>query len=237
MSTSSTFDLRSAASQLRHAVRGGQRISEALRPLADQGIGWLDLLRTLRLAFTLGMAEAGAVGGWRTGTHELSDADLDAALQPEIEALRPLWEPLDGAQVAAEPAAPATPDAAPAVQFEQSIPVLRIFDEAAARAFYVDFLGMQIDWEHRFEPDLPVYLQVSRGALVLHLTGHHGDACPGSAVYLHMRGVHVLQQELLAKQYKHARPGVQRMPWGVDHMEITDPFGNRLRFSEEVDGA
>lgn len=227
MSTPSVFDLKSAASQLRHAVRGGQPISQALRPLADQGIGWLDLLRTLRQAFTLGMAEAGAIGGWRTGTHELTDADLDAALQPEIEALRPLWEPLDGAPVATS--------AAPAIHFDPSIPVLRIFDEAAAQAFYVDFLGMQIDWEHRFEPDLPVYLQVSRGALVLHLTGHHGDACPGSAVYLRMRGVHALQQELLAKQYKHARPGVQRMPWGADLMEIFDPFGNRLRFSEEVD--
>ncbi len=26
------------------------------------------------------------------------------------------------------------------------IPILRIFDEAKARAFYVDFLGFTVDW-------------------------------------------------------------------------------------------
>ena len=31
-------------------------------------------------------------------------------------------------------------------------PILRIFDEAKAREFYVDFLGFKVDWEHRFEP-------------------------------------------------------------------------------------
>lgn len=237
MSTTPSFDLKTAATQLRHAVRSGQRISQALRPLADQGIGWLDMLRALRLAFTLGMSEAGAVGGWRTGTHELSDEDLDAALQPEIEALRPHWEALDAPTA---PPADISPASAPVrsvaagFQIHQAIPVLRIFDEDKAREFYVGFLGMTVDWEHRFEPDLPLYQQVSRAGLVLHLSGHFGDACPGSAVYLRMQGVHALQAELLAKRYKHARPGVQRMPWGVDHMELTDPFGNKLRFTEEI---
>ena len=30
-------------------------------------------------------------------------------------------------------------------------PILRIFDEAMAREFYVDFLGFKVDWEHRFD--------------------------------------------------------------------------------------
>lgn len=37
--------------------------------------------------------------------------------------------------------------------------ILRIFDEAKAKEFYVDFLGFTIDWEHRFESDLPLYMQ------------------------------------------------------------------------------
>ena len=64
-------------------------------------------------------------------------------------------------------------------QFEQTIPILRIFDEAKSKEFYVDYLGFAIDWEHRFEPGLPLYMQVSRDGLVLHLAGHHGDCCPG----------------------------------------------------------
>jgi catechol 2,3-dioxygenase-like lactoylglutathione lyase family enzyme len=34
----------------------------------------------------------------------------------------------------------------------KTTPILRIFDEAKAREFYVDFLGFKVDWEHRFEP-------------------------------------------------------------------------------------
>jgi hypothetical protein len=42
------------------------------------------------------------------------------------------------------------------------IQILRMFDEARAREFYMDFLGFAIDWEHRFAPGLPLYCQVSR---------------------------------------------------------------------------
>ena len=59
--------------------------------------------------------------------------------------------------------------------FGKTTPILRIFDEAKAREFYVDFLGFKVDWEHRFEPGLPLYLQVSKDGCVLHLSEHHGD--------------------------------------------------------------
>ncbi len=45
-------------------------------------------------------------------------------------------------------------------QTGSSIPVLRMSQEAAAKAFYVDFLGFEIEWEHRFEdsPESPLYM-------------------------------------------------------------------------------
>ncbi|MET0542634.1 MAG: glyoxalase superfamily protein, partial [Variovorax sp.] len=49
------------------------------------------------------------------------------------------------------------------MRFGSAVPILRIFDEAKAREFYVGFLGYKVDWEHRFEPGLPLYSQVSRG--------------------------------------------------------------------------
>jgi catechol 2,3-dioxygenase-like lactoylglutathione lyase family enzyme len=109
-------------------------------------------------------------------------------------------------------------------------PILRIFDEAKAREFYVDFLSFQVDWEHRFEPGLPLYMQVSRGECVLHLTGHHGDACPGAAVRIENRELDAYRAELIAKEYKHSRPGIEACPWGTREMSIADPFGNRLTF-------
>jgi uncharacterized glyoxalase superfamily protein PhnB len=76
-------------------------------------------------------------------------------------------------------------------------------------------------------------MQVSRGALCLHLSEHHGDACPGSTVFVRMRGVEALHRELTAKTYRYLRPGVERAPWGARVMEVTDPFGNRVRFNED----
>ncbi|WP_028605415.1 glyoxalase superfamily protein [Ottowia thiooxydans] len=111
------------------------------------------------------------------------------------------------------------------------IPILRMFDEAAARAFYVDFLGFKADWEHRFEPISPLYMQVSKGACVLHISGHHGDATPGGQVRIPCDDLRAYQQVLLAKLYANARPGVQEQPWGLD-MTIADPFGNRLTFTQ-----
>lgn len=125
----------------------------------------------------------------------------------------------------------ATKDALSATQV---IPIFRIFDVAKAKEFYVDFLGFQIDWEHRFEDSLPLYLQVSRGELVLHLSEHHGDACPGSTAFIRATGLQQYHQELLAKNYRYLRPGLELAPWNARCMEVIDPFGNRLRFSEDL---
>ncbi|CUX28143.1 glyoxalase superfamily protein [Agrobacterium genomosp. 13] len=120
----------------------------------------------------------------------------------------------------------------PDIGFRQIFPIIRIFDEAKAREFYVDFLGFQIDWEHRFGENFPLYMQVSRAGMALHLSGHHGDATPGSNVFVTMRGVQAFQQELAGKDYRFLKPGVEALPWG-EMMEVIDPFGNRIRFCEQ----
>lgn len=114
------------------------------------------------------------------------------------------------------------------------IPVLRVFDEAKVRQFYIDFLGFKIDWEHRFEENFPLYMQISKGDWVIHLTEHHGDCCPGAALMLQMQAVEVYQEELRQKQYKYARPSCEHTEWETVEMAITDPFGNRLTFYENV---
>jgi catechol 2,3-dioxygenase-like lactoylglutathione lyase family enzyme len=118
------------------------------------------------------------------------------------------------------------------IRFQQAIPILRIFDIDKAKAFYVDFLGFSVDWEHRFEHGLPLYMQISRGDLTLHLSEHHGDCTPGSTVFVIMNGLREFHQQISAKKYRNLRPGIQWMPWNAEVMEIIDPFGNRIRFNE-----
>lgn len=116
----------------------------------------------------------------------------------------------------------------------RTTPILRIFDEALARAFYVEFLGFAVDWEHRFEPGFPLYLQASRDACVIHLSEHHGDATPGSALRIAVDDLDEFHAELTAKDYGFARPGIESTPWGTREIRLTDPFGNRIAFTEAL---
>lgn len=117
------------------------------------------------------------------------------------------------------------------------VPILRIFDEAKALDFYVDYLGFRPGWRHRAAPDLPLYMEVSRDGCVLHLSEHHGDCCPGAALRIEADDVDTLHAELAAKPYRYARPSIEAMPWGSREMSIKDPFGNRLTFATTAPSA
>lgn len=113
-------------------------------------------------------------------------------------------------------------------------PILRIFDEAKAKEFYLNFLGFTIDWKHQFADDLPLDMGISKGDCVLHLSEHFGDCCPGAAIRIETDDVDAYSRELIAKQYKNARPGIESQPWGTREMAIHDPFGNRLIFTTTI---
>ena len=121
--------------------------------------------------------------------------------------------------------------AMPAIVIEPPIPIFRIFDVDKTKEFYCGFLGFALDWEHRFGDHFPLYCQVSRGGMVLHLSEHSGDASPGARAFIPVTGVRAFQAELAAKQYRYMKPGLRQAPWGLE-MEVIDPFNNRLTFCE-----
>ena len=114
------------------------------------------------------------------------------------------------------------------------VPILRSFDEAAARAFYIDFLGFEIVFEHRFGEDAPLYFGVKQGACELHLSEHFGDGTPGTFVRIEVEDVAAMSAALNAKNYRNAKPGWQRQECGWDEMSISDPAGNKLIFASPI---
>lgn len=114
----------------------------------------------------------------------------------------------------------------------QTIPVLRIFDVEKANEFYLEFLGMTLDWEHRFEKGAPIYMQVSKGNLVLHLSEHSGDCTPGSKVFLNVSDFDLLFKEITSRKYKYNKPSVELAPWGSRTFTVIDPCSNKLLFNE-----
>lgn len=118
-----------------------------------------------------------------------------------------------------------------AVSFDSANPVLRIFDVDKAREFYLDYLGFTLDWEHRFGDNFPLYCQVSRSGLALHLSEHSGDASPGAKVFVRMKGIESFHKELHSKNYRFMKPGLEEAPWGRE-VTVIDPFSNRIVFCE-----
>ena len=117
-------------------------------------------------------------------------------------------------------------------RFTRTIPTLRIFDSAKAKEFYIGFLGFKVDFEHRFEPDLPLFMQISMGDVILYLSEHHGDGSPGAKIVIETTGLAAYHAALAAKKYGYARPGLVDQPWGATSMTIADPFYNHIEFSE-----
>lgn len=120
------------------------------------------------------------------------------------------------------------------MEIQSTIPVLRIFDYEKALGFYRDWLGFVVDWEHELEPGSPRYLQVSMAGMVLHLSEHHGDSCPGARIFLWCTGLKDYHQVLLEKDYKYGRPGIEQTFYKAWSVEVLDPFGNRITFNEKV---
>ncbi|MGP8304493.1 VOC family protein [Streptomyces inhibens] len=99
------------------------------------------------------------------------------------------------------------------------IPILRVEDAAAAVRWY-ERLGFAKQWEYRFEPGLPVFVEVARGGVRLFLSEHTGDARPDPLVYLPVRDVDGIASEFGVQ--------VKDAPWARE-IELRDPDGNRLR--------
>lgn len=115
------------------------------------------------------------------------------------------------------------------------IPQLRITNAVKSVDFYVHGLGFSIDWEHRFEPGFPVFMQLSRLGQTIFLTEHSGDCQAGGAVYFIVDSADQCWSQFEAKGVRPTNP-LATTPWGTREFLVTDPDGNRLRFASNMEG-
>jgi catechol 2,3-dioxygenase-like lactoylglutathione lyase family enzyme len=113
------------------------------------------------------------------------------------------------------------------------VPILRITSVEDAFDYYIGVLGFEIDWEHRFEPGMPLYAQVSRSGAVLHLSEHAGDGTPGAAVWIAVDDVRAMRDEFLERLTDDGSIGeLDKDAPGGATFEAVDPFDNVLRFAQ-----
>jgi hypothetical protein len=105
---------------------------------------------------------------------------------------------------------------------EQIVPIFRVADGIKSAKWYARF-GFSIEGEHRFAPELPLYLFLVRGNSRLHLSEHLGDAKPESLVYFYVENVDEIASEF--------QVAITQQPWARE-IALTDPDGNRLRIGQ-----
>ncbi len=113
------------------------------------------------------------------------------------------------------------------------IPQLRITDSAVSLRFYGEGLGFQVDWQHRFEPGYPLFVQMTRGGQTIFLTEHSGDCQVGGAVYFLVPSADACFAEFSSRGIEATNMPADT-PWGTREFVLTDPDGNRLRFASDL---
>ena len=118
-------------------------------------------------------------------------------------------------------------------RLERCVPTLRVRDASAACRYFCEQLGFTKDWEHRFEPGLPLFVSVSRDGVAIHLSEHAGDGPLEVRVYVYVHDPQALFDELDARGARIVA-GPERQSYGTLEFIVEDLDGNRLRFGKAV---
>ena len=113
---------------------------------------------------------------------------------------------------------------------QRVIPTFRITSEPRSKACYLDRLGFSLEWEHRFEPNFPVFLSIARDGMQLYLSEHAGDCQVGGLVHFLIEDV-----DAWCGEFQERGVPITEAPnndLGFRNMTVTDPDGNQLRFME-----
>nr|WP_243751050.1 glyoxalase superfamily protein [Paraburkholderia sp. BL10I2N1] len=79
-----------------------------------------------------------------------------------------------------------------------------------------------------YSDSFPLCVQIRRSGLTLHFGEHHGDASPGTTIFVPVKNIDALHAERRERYYRRGKPGVEVLKWGKV-MELFAPFGNRIR--------
>ena len=76
-------------------------------------------------------------------------------------------------------------------------------------------------------------MKISRCGMALQLSANERFQS-GSAIYIDTVGISEFHEQLIASSTSFETPEVTVSPWNTKQLEIEDPFGNLLRFHEEL---
>lgn len=124
------------------------------------------------------------------------------------------------------------PPEAAGMTLQPAIPVISVRSARGTMEFYVGFLGFSVDWGGA-GGGRRMYAQISRSGVTLHLSERDGVGdSGGSEILIRMTGLEAFHKELTDKHLERAPLSILHTPDDRRELHVTDPFGNKLRFSE-----
>ena len=116
-------------------------------------------------------------------------------------------------------------------RIETAIPVLRVSDYPAARAFWTDALGFTVTEEGGDPPRFGIFRRDGQRVFVDAWHGADSTPSPGWRAYFHVNDVDALARSL--------PPGITTegpvdTVYAMRELVLTDPDGNRLCFGQDI---
>lgn len=112
-----------------------------------------------------------------------------------------------------------------------AIPVLRVGDYPAARAFWTEVMGFGIREEGGDPPRFGIFARDGQRVFVDAWQGPDPEPSPGWRAYFHVDDVTALAA-ILADRV--AVEGPRDTVYGMREIVVTDPAGNRLCFGQDI---
>jgi hypothetical protein len=85
-----------------------------------------------------------------------------------------------------------------------------------------------MDIKQSFEENFPLYFQISKDSIVIHLTEHYGDCILGARIRIRVKELEKFHGRL--KEYRYNKPGIEKMEWGTMEMSLLDPIRQSCYF-------
>ena len=114
------------------------------------------------------------------------------------------------------------------------VPILRVEDARTSMEFYRDVLGFTVDWEHKFAEDFPLYAQVSRPPLFLHLSEHQGGGTVGAEFFVRVPDVDAVYADIVKRGHTPESPPHDQ-EYGMRDFLVVDPDGHSITLGTPVD--
>lgn len=115
----------------------------------------------------------------------------------------------------------------------KAIPQLPSGDILKTKDFFVDRLGFEVLAEYAAQK----FLILKRGEAEIHFSQSPDEAHAftigrESSCYIRVQNIEILFQEFKDRGAPF-RYELTKQPWGMNEMQVDDPYGNAIRFGEE----